>query len=207
MSPMTTDCMALRGARKPVPVDGDEEATQPTGGPLALLASDFDRLYAVVHRYLAHRLFDRELAEELTAETFCKAVTVSGQFPSDPRHMQRWLLRTATNLANTHFRRKRLHQLLLRRFAKARPVATEPDAHAGKGKAQDPARVRTALMALRPKYQAVVVMRYYNQLSIREISEVLGCRQDAVRTRLSRAMKSLRQRLGCHCSDQDTSCR
>jgi RNA polymerase sigma-70 factor (ECF subfamily) len=73
------------------------------------------------------------------------------------------------------------------------------------GKAQESARIRAALLALRPKYQAVVALRYYSQLSVPEISEVLGCRQDAVRTRLSRAMKAMRDRLGSRRSDQDTS--
>jgi RNA polymerase sigma factor (sigma-70 family) len=188
-----------------VPVDGDENAPQSCGEPLALLASDFGRLYAVVHRYLVHRLFDAELAEELTAATFFKAATASRQIPKDPRHMQWWLLRTATNLANTHHRKNRRQRLLLRRFPYTRPMATEPRVDADTGQGQDPARVRAALMTLRPKYQAVVVMRYYSQLSIQEIAEVLRCRRDAVRTRLSRAMKDLRQRLGHLRLEQDTS--
>jgi RNA polymerase sigma-70 factor (ECF subfamily) len=172
---------------------------------LALLASDFGRYYAIVHRYLVHRLFDAELAEELTAATFYKAVTAPGRLPEDPRHMQRWLLRTATNLANTHHRRKRRHRLLLRHFPYTRPMLTDTGADAAASADREPSRVRAALMAMRPKYQAVVVLRYYSQLSTREIAEVLGCRQDAVRARLSRAMKTLRERLGDLRPEQDTS--
>jgi RNA polymerase sigma-70 factor (ECF subfamily) len=161
------------------------------------LASDFGRLYTVVHRYLLHRLFDAELAEELTAETFYKAVTASGRLPSDSGHMQYWLLRTATNLANTHHRRKRLHELVLRRFPNTRPVVT--------GQEGETTRVRAALQALRSKYQSVVVLRFYSQLSVREISVVLGCGQDAVRARLSRAMKEMRERLGVSRSERPPS--
>jgi RNA polymerase sigma factor (sigma-70 family) len=186
-----------------VPVGGnDEQAQRSSAGPVAVLASDFARYYAVVHRYLLHRLFDPELAEELTAATFYKAVTTSRRIPDDPGHVQRWLLRTATNLANTHFRRQRRHQLLLRRFPYTRPKLMEPQAPDEAGEARDPSRVRAALLALRPRDQAVVVLRYYSQLSSREIAEVLGCRPDAVRTRLSRALKALRERLGGRPSDQ-----
>ena len=69
----------------------------------------------------------------------------------------------------------------------------------------DAARIRAAVTRLRPKCQAVVVLRYFTRLSIQEISDVLGCRQDAVYTRLSRAMKTLRERLGSHWPEKDTS--
>jgi RNA polymerase sigma factor (sigma-70 family) len=193
---VTTDCLAVRADRA-------EKIPQPQSRALALLAADFGRYYAVVHRYLVHRLFDAELAEELTAATFYKAVTASRRFPEEPGHVQRWLLRTATNLANTHHRRRRRRQLLLRRFPHTRPLLTEPDADAGASREQDSSRVRAALLALGPKYQAVVVLRYYSQLSLQEIAEVLECRPDAVRARLSRALKSMRERLGPRRSDQD----
>jgi RNA polymerase sigma-70 factor (ECF subfamily) len=171
---------------------------------MALLASDFGGYYAVVHRYLVHRLFDAELAEELTAQTFYKAVTAARRFPEEPRRIRQWLLRTATNLANTHHRRKRRQQILLRRFPHTGPMVAEPDATSSASKTRESARIRAAVLALRPKYQAVVALRYYSQLSVPEISEVLGCRQVAVRTRLSRAMKTMRERLGPRRSDQDT---
>jgi RNA polymerase sigma factor (sigma-70 family) len=198
MSTVTTGCQAVRA-------DKDDKIPRPHGRALTLLAADFGRYYAVVHRYLVHRLFDAELAEELTAATFYKAVTAPRRVGEDPRHVQRWLLRVATNLANTHHRRKRRHQLLLRRFPYTRPMPTEQHADADAGREQDSSRVRAALMTLRPRYQAVVVLRYYSQLSLQEIAEVLGCRQDAVRTRLSRAMKTMRQRLGPRRQEHDTS--
>jgi RNA polymerase sigma-70 factor (ECF subfamily) len=205
MAPVTSDAMAIPGMSKTARIDGDEGAAASRGEPLALLAVDFGRLYAVVHRYLLHRLFDVELAEELTAETFYKAVTASNRFPGDPGHMKLWLLRTATNLANTHYRKKRLHQLLLRRLATARASTTGLGVGARTTKCRDSARVRAALMALRPKYQSVVILRYYSQLSTKEIAEVLGCHQDAVRARLSRAIKGIRERLGDRSSERHPS--
>ena len=197
ISPVTADCLAVRV--------GDNEVPQSAAKPMALLASDFDGYYTIVHRYLVHRLFDAELAEELTAQTFYKAVTAARRFPEEPRRIRQWLLRTATNLANTHHRRKRRQQILLRRFPYTRPMVTEPGADTSASKTQESSRIRAALLDLRPKYQAVVALRYYSQLSVPEISEVLGCRQDAVRTRLSRAMKTMRDRLGSRRSAQDTS--
>ena len=206
--PMST-VMVYNEARQDVTRTTATEATaralRTLSGSLNLLVSDFDRFYTILHRYLLHRLFDAELAEELTAQTFYKAAAAARRLPESAAHMQAWLLRAATNLANTHYRRKRLRQLLLGRLAEGRPAATrgsEADPNASVD--QQPAHVRAALLALPPKYQAVIVLRFYTHLSVREISEALGCRQDAVRTRLSRAMKKLREWLDIHGSNPDT---
>ena len=83
-----------------------------------------------------------------------------------------------------------MHQLLLRQFARSKSTATEPQPAPDSASGQRLARVRAVLLALRPKYQTLVVLRYYAQMSYDDIAEVLGCRQEAVRARLSRASSS-----------------
>ena len=186
----------------PVVSERDRPATEQarlaeTGrnGPLGLLTAEFENCYAVVYRYLLHRLFDAELAEELSAQTFYKAASAVHRLPDDVRGIQMWLLRTATNLANSHHRRTRLRRLLLGRFGATRPTTTQPESVSKSVDGDRPARVRAAVQALRPKYQAVVVLRYFSTLSFDEIASIVGCRPDAVRARLSRAVSELRERL------------
>ena len=166
-------------------------------GSLGLLASEFERCYAVVYRYLLHRVFDPELAEELTAETFYRAAASIHRLPPDARGVQMWLLRTATNVGNSHHRRMRLRRLLLRRFGTTKPTVTELESASDSTGGQRPARVRAAVQGLRPKYQAVVALRYFSGMSFEEIASIVGCQPDAVRARLSRALKELRERLAC----------
>lgn len=161
--------------------------------PLQLLATSFEPFYATVLRYLLHRVFQRELAEELTAETFYKAVGSVGRLQADEREVQMWLLRIATNLANSHYRREKMRRLLFGRFAAARAdAAVGHDAGDGDLRA---AKVRAALIALPAKYQTVVVLRYYEHMSFEQIAATLCCREATVRTRLSRGVRQLRERL------------
>lgn len=164
--------------------------------PVTLLDTRFSALYAMVHRYLLHRLFDRELAEELTAETFYKAIGSAGRAPTEEAGMQLWLLRIATNLANQHYRSTRLRRFLLLRWATGRNPARNPASSQAVDR-EDPrgARVRAVLQAMPVKYQSVLVLRYFGQMSYEEIATVLQCGEATVRTRLSRAIKRMRERL------------
>jgi len=162
---------------------------------LTLLVSEFEQLHALVYQYLLHRFFDPELAEELTAQTFCNAATSINRLRGDARQIRVWLLRTATNLANTHYRRNRLRASFLRRLAGARPPTSVTEAAPGPSSDQRLARIRSVLLALRPKLQTVVVLRYYSKMSFADIATVVGCREGAVRARLSRAVEEMRTRL------------
>jgi RNA polymerase sigma factor (sigma-70 family) len=186
--PLAKHGSLVTGQRSPAGTGGN---TRPR-----LLAAEFDRCYAVVYRYLLHRLFDAELAEEFAAQTFYKAAVAIHRLPGEAEGVRLWLLRTATNLANSHHRRTRLRRLLLGRFGAARPAVTEVESVSKSVDTNGPARVRAAVQALRPKYQAVVVLRYFAEMSFDEIAAIVGCRPDAVRARLSRAVGELRERLG-----------
>jgi RNA polymerase sigma-70 factor (ECF subfamily) len=167
---------------------------------LGRLGDEFPASYAAVYRYVAHRLFDAELAEELTAETFYRAAASVAGLPADGRAIRVWLLRTATRLVNGHYRRLRLRRLLLGRLGSKERTVTDTEPGSASSDGQLAARVRAVVLALRPKYQAVVVLRYFAEMSFDEIASIVGCRPDAVRARLSRAIGELRERLGDRCS-------
>jgi len=155
-----------------------------------LLDSSFERFYSVIYRYLLHRLFDREAAEELSAETLYRAAAAVDRLPADPHRIEIWLLRTATNLVNSHYRKQRL-----RRFADDRRSVGASTHGPGSADRERVAALHRALRSLRPGDQTVVVLRHYAQMSFDDIAKVLGCRTDAARARLSQAIKRLRERL------------
>lgn len=174
------------------PIDKAREA-QPAA--VVLLNSEFDVFYSAVYRYLLHRAFDREAAEELTAETFYKAATFVRKLRADRHELRMWLLRVATNLANSHCRKQQWRQRLFGRWAKTNTRIATGEQAAQSVVEQCRERVHAAVQALPAPDQAIIALRYYTQLSYEDITEILGCRADAVRARLSRALKRLRERL------------
>jgi RNA polymerase sigma-70 factor (ECF subfamily) len=55
--------------------------------------------------------------------------------------------------------------------------------------------IHDAVMDLKPKYRAVVVLKYLEELSYEEIAVVLGCSQGTIATRLHRALAILGKKL------------
>ena len=59
------------------------------------------------------------------------------------------------------------------------------------------------VMALPEKYRTVLNLYYYEELSTKEIASLLGVRQTAITTRLSRGRELLKQRLGDFWNDDE----
>jgi RNA polymerase sigma factor (sigma-70 family) len=95
-----------------------------------------------------------------------------------------WTFRVALNLANSYWRR-----LAAERKAKARLGGHAP--HADPDLAEAVA-VRQALARLPKKQRSVLVLRFWADLSVREVAETMGIPEGTVKTVTRRALKRLR---------------
>ncbi|GHA96429.1 SigE family RNA polymerase sigma factor [Streptomyces termitum] len=130
---------------------------------------------------------DVHLAEDLTQETLGKMYALWGRVSrigNPAAYAQTVLVRTFLS-----------HQR--RRSATERPLGELPDRTPDDG--TDPAlriALLDALAALPAKDRAVVVLRYWEDRSVEETADALHTSSAAVRTRCTRALGKLRQRLG-----------
>lgn len=131
---------------------------------------------------------DRALAEDLTQEAFIRLV---GRFLHlrNAGGFEAYLRRTVINLANSHFRRRRAEQASLERRAALRePEPTSLDLG-------DNDLMRRALLRLTPRQRAAVVLRFYEDLSEQQTSDLMRCSVGTVKTLTSRGMEALRHQL------------
>lgn len=158
---------------------GDE---QPPDDLAVFYADQYDRVRGALVLFTG----DRRLAEELAQEAFVKTC----QHWEKVRTMDApgaWVHRVGINLAISRARRRRTEVRVVQRVgAERRPMADAPD----HGVADEALTV--ALAALPDDERAVLVLRYFVDLSVADAADALGVAQGTVKTRTRRALARLR---------------
>jgi RNA polymerase sigma-70 factor (sigma-E family) len=128
---------------------------------------------------------DSERAEDLVQEAFARLAARLGHI-RDPLAVRAYLRKTIVNLAINDCRRRDSERAYLRRWGHTHAqAATQPDIETRH-------HLVAALRALPARQRAVVVLRYYEDLSEKEIAATLGCPIGTVKSSLSRALQTMR---------------
>jgi RNA polymerase sigma factor (sigma-70 family) len=141
-----------------------------------------------VHAFLVYLTGDRNVAEDLTAETFARALERWRRF--DPRRgsARTWLCQLARSTALDHFRSEDR-----RRRREGRYAVEVPETHeAAFGEGLSP-ELEAALARLSAAEREVLALRIVLDLDGDSAARVLGISQSACSTRLSRALHKLEE--------------
>jgi RNA polymerase sigma factor (sigma-70 family) len=134
-------------------------------------------------------------AEDAAQSAFIKAYYALGRFRSDAP-FRPWLLKIVANEARNRRRSAGRREGLRLRLEEDRPredAAPSPEAAVLAG---EPRRALVeALNSLKEDERRVIALRYFLDLSEKEMAAVMGVAKGTVKSRLSRAMKKLRAKL------------
>ena len=145
--------------------------------------------YDAVFRYCAHRLFERAKAEDVTSEVFLKVIENINGFKGNEKQFRCWLYRIATNTVNNHLRKTARRNRLLK-FACEHSNSQDADCVVPIDKLT---LLREAVFTLKPRYQTIITLRFFENMKLTEIAEVLGSSPGTVRSQLTRALAKLRK--------------
>lgn len=131
---------------------------------------------------------DRDEAYDLVQEVFIRAIREERLFTPDFR-IKAWLYRVTSNLCFNLVRNKKRRSAIL----DAAKMSDRSDADQLADIFSDERRVEVlrAISTLSEEHQNILMMRYYNDLSYKELSEVLDVKLGTVMSRLSRARSKL----------------
>jgi RNA polymerase sigma-70 factor (ECF subfamily) len=147
-----------------------------------LYERNFDRVYA----YIARRVGHRDAAEDLTAEVFHQALANIGRFEWRGIPFAAWLLRIASNaIADRWQHLSREH---------GNPTAEEP-VYVSLEVVETRARLTQLVRTLPEDQRRVLLARFVEQKSIREIAQSLRRTEGAVKQLQFRALANLRARM------------
>ncbi|WP_438318371.1 RNA polymerase sigma factor SigX [Sporosarcina sp. FA9] len=163
--------------------------------------SVFHRLYEQYHsdvfKFLIYLTRDRDLAEDLSHEVYVRVMRAYSGFEGKSSE-KTWLFSIAKNVAIDHFRKnsvRRKHLFDKFDWEKSELVSTGilPDESAVLN--EEMKELLHQLDLCTGDQKVVVIMRYFNDLSIAETAEVLGWTEGKVKTTQHRAIKVLQRKM------------
>ena len=169
-----------------------EIVTRAQSGDADAFGQLYDRYVDVVYRYIYYRVGNVPLAEDLTSETFMRALRRITSYTWQGRDFGAWLVTIARNLIADHFKSGRYRL----------EVATSDLVEAGADRTEDGpedsvlagltnAALLEAVKTLGAEQQECISLRFLQGLSVAETAAVMGKNEGAIKALQYRAVRSL----------------
>lgn len=155
----------------------------------------YERYVDVVYRYVYVRVGTAALAEDLTSETFLRALRRIDSFSWQGRDIAAWFITIARNLITDNAKSARFRM----EVTTADMLDADRHVEAPEGEVLQhlrDVRLLEAVKALKPEQAECVVLRFLQGLSLAETAKVLGRTEGAVKQLQLRAVRALRRELG-----------
>ena len=151
--------------------------------------------YERVFRYCCRRLTNRHTAEDVTSTVFFRVMRTINAFEGNSNGFRNWLYRIATNAVNDHLKTAKQRAEAIRNTARQYGRRSAPAAETDDELQKKNLAVKQAILGLKPKYQTVITLRFFEKMKLVEIAEILGQNPATIRTQLARALSKLRKEL------------
>ena len=158
---------------------------QPSRARLEQLGAWFEAEYAGLLRFAYFVCGDRAHAEDLVQDAFVRLYRAGARVEEET--VRAYARRAIVNLSRSAWRRRGSEQRALRRSGWEVIAPHDPGPRD---------EVWRAILALSPQQRAVIALRYYEDLSEKEIADALGISAGSIKKHASRAMEALRAQLG-----------
>lgn len=162
----------------------------------------YDHYYPKIFGYVLRRTADIEVAQDITSETFFKALKKLWQFRWRNVPFSAWLYKIATNEINQYFRKAEYKKSLsleewqeqgLELMSSYDPESELMEAQEKIKQYRDFQDIQKKLARLPAKYQEVIALRFFEKKQIKEIAEILGKKEGTIKSLLHRALEKLRE--------------
>ena len=150
----------------------------------------YDQYSDTVYRYIYYRVGGKATAEDLTSETFLRALRRIGTFTWQGRDFGAWLVTIARNLVADHFKSSRFRlEVTTGEMLDANEVERSPEDSVLESLSN--AALLEAVRRLNPQQQECVTLRFLQGLSVAETARVMGKNEGAIKTLQDRAVRTL----------------
>ncbi len=154
----------------------------------------YDRYVDTVFRFIHFRVGNRQLAEDLTADTFLRALRRIGTVTWQGRDLGAWLVTIARNLVADHFKSGRYRvEVTTADVLDADRVDREPESSPEAAVLDHLTNVALlgAVRRLSPEQQECIVLRFLQGFSVAETARAMDRNEGAVKALQYRAVRAL----------------
>lgn len=151
-----------------------------------------DAYYEQIYLFMRRFGHDRQVSEDLTQETFFNAWHHIGQL-KDGKALNGWLYRIAGNVSKLHWRKHKHKEVIgIESFETPHNDKSEHEKIEQKEQLED---LKDAVERLPIKLRETIILHYMQQLTITEAAEAASLNQGTFKSRLNRALKTLRKEI------------
>ncbi|MGH3949373.1 MAG: RNA polymerase sigma factor, partial [Pseudonocardiaceae bacterium] len=172
--------------------DGWNNVREVQAGNIARFEDIYRQHAAMIHRYLLKQTGDLSLAQDLTSETFMKALLAIRTLSFQGRPVRSWLITIARNLSLDHFKAFRTRYVFpveVDTLVDRREQSPGPEDLAVAGELC--VTVRSALAELSEPQRECLTLRFLGGLSVAETASEMNKTSEAVRAIQHRALRKL----------------
>src|SRR5258707_15240699 len=163
-------------------------------GDVSPASEIYDRYSSRIYNFAYRFLRNSEAAEDATQEVFVKMLKHANQFHGDAK-LSTWLFSITANWCRDYLRKadnkpKESDDVLV-----TLPASGENSPDRNLEQRENEQRIKKALALLTPEQREAILLSRYQGLSYAEIAQISGCSEGAVKTRVFRAMETLKKAL------------
>lgn len=172
----------------PLHMSIDQQVEKCQQGQLEYFTQVYEHFAQKIYSFLYHKTFDQSLTEDLTSDTFMKALDKIHHFKPQKGPFQAWLFTIARNTLIDHYRSHRETQSI--EDVWDLPVA-ETSTHAAEIRLLKES-LQEKMSHLTPEQREILTLRFWEDLSFKEIAQILEKTEGSVKVAANRAVKSLK---------------
>ncbi len=148
--------------------------------------------YEQIFRFCVYRLFNKEIAEDITSTIFLEVARrirrFAGRTEADFRN---WLYAIAANQANAYIRKTSRRKQLFEQAT----ASTRVSGSANDSTGLDWPTLYLAILKLKSEHQTIITLRFFENMEIEQIGQILNIKPSTVRVTLHRILNRLRSHL------------
>lgn len=174
----------------PEGVDVWDLVAQAQAGDAEAFGRLYDHYVSMVHRYVYYRVGDRATAEDVTSETFVRALRRIDSLSFQGRDVGAWLVTIARNIIRDHVKSSRYRLEVTTADMRDADRATEGPEEAVVQHLTN-RELLACVQQLGSEQQECIVLRFIHGLSVSETAEIMGKKDGAIKALQHRAVRRL----------------